>query len=160
MLSTWYYAWCCMIFSLRKMFLSSAATLCSSLFFIICHTLCMALNVYEFLKLKKKSKIIHMNCLLEFRKMTFTIHFIFTFLNISTTFHYVLFMFWYDRSQKSLFFHIKHMVLHLMFDEFLSPHNTFLACTVISCSSQLFSILYEFIDVKYHFKYFPHELLF
>ena len=52
MLSTWYCTWCCMIFSLRKMFLPSAATLCSSLFFIICHTLCMALNVYEFLKLK------------------------------------------------------------------------------------------------------------
>ena len=38
--------------SRKKCFLASTATLCSSLFFIICHTLCMALNVYEFLKLK------------------------------------------------------------------------------------------------------------
>ena len=67
-------------------------------------------------------------------------------------------MFWYDRSQKPLFFRIKHMVSHLMFDEFLSPHYTFLAYTAISCSSQLFTTFYEFIDVKYHFEYFLHNI--
>ena len=56
------------------------------------------------------------------------------------------------------------MVLHFMFDEFLSPHYTFLASTATSCSSQWFttlyawySMLYEFLIVKDPFKYFPHE---
>ena len=45
-----------------------------------------------------------------------------------------------------------------MFDEFQPPHYTFLASTAILCSSKFFTTLYEFIDVEYHFKYFPNAL--
>ena len=84
-------------------------------------------------------------CVLVFRKMFFLIHFIFTFLAgkiyrpLFTTF-YPLFVIIFH--EKITFFHVKHMVLHLMFDEFLSPHYTFIASTATLCSSQWFTTFY------------------
>ena len=47
-------------------------------------------------------------------------------------------------SKKITFFHVKHMVLHKMFLEFLSRKKWFLASTATSCSS-LFLIVYDIL---------------
>ena len=55
-------------------------------------------------------------------------------------------------SKKNHFFHVKHMVLHKMFLEFLSRKKWFLASTATSCSS-LFLIVY---DILWSSKMFHH----
>ena len=69
-------------------------------------------------------------------------------------------------SMLNIIFDIFQMHCLLVFCKFLTFYpcfstkcfSIFLACTAISCSSQLFTTLYEFIDVKYHFRYFPDAL--
>ena len=70
--------------------------------------------------------ILHINYLLGFRKMTFTIHLIFTSLAgmklrpLFTTFCSCLVIIFLEKKITAL--HVKHMILHLMFYEFLSHH--------------------------------------
>ena len=81
--------------------------------------------------------IIHMPSLLEFRKMSFPIHFDFSLLAgiiirpLFTTFYPCFII---------IFFHIRYMVLHKMFLEILSPQYMFLPSTATSCSSLFFNI--------------------
>ena len=87
-----------------------------------------------------------MNCLLEFRKMTFTIHLIFSLLTgiiirpFFTTFCY---MFYYH------LFLTKHMVLHFMFLEFLPRKKCFLTST-ITMSSSLYSMVCHTLRMLQH----------
>ena len=148
MLSTWYCTWCCMIFFLRKMFLASAATLCSSLFFIICHTLCMALNVYVFLKFK----II----LLNLSTWTASWSFVRWPLRFTSSSHslqvkysdHFLMKSQYMETIKSLFSWKAHLIgLDVWW--IFSPHYTFLASAATSCSS-VFSMVYHTLSMFHH----------
>ena len=97
-----------------------------------------------------------MYCLMEFCKMSFPIHFDFSLLAgiiirpLFTTFCSCFLSF----SRKNHFFHIRHMVLHKMFLEFLSRKKWFLASTATSCSS-LFLIVYDILH-NFIFKMFHH----
>ena len=68
-----------------------------------------------------------MHCLLVFCKMSFPFHFIFSPLACK----FFLLAFWWNYTLTAFY----PMVLHLMFDEFLSRKKTILTSTVISCSS-------------------------
>ena len=120
--------------SWKKRFLGFTATSCLSIFSIVYHTLYMLQHLIfnEFLEVNWFN-IFHMNCLLGFRKMTFTIHLIFTshagiiFSPLFTTFCSCFVITSLEK--------IKHIVLHLMFYEFLSKKESFLVstATLLNC---------------------------
>ena len=104
------------------------ATLCLMNFLkskIVFDILCMLwyFMFMNFSKLKIVFIDLHMNCLLGFRKMTFTIHLIFASLagkysdhGSLPSAHVICFVIIF--LEKNYFFHVKHMVLQLMFDDF------------------------------------------
>ena len=80
MLSTWYCTCCCMTFFWRKKY---SHIRCDFLFITFLNDFPHSMHVTSYgvsSLFSNVFKIIHMNCLLEFRKITFTIHLIFTFL--------------------------------------------------------------------------------
>ena len=80
MLSTWYCTCCCMTFFWRKKY---SHIRCDFLFITFLNDLPHSMHVTSYgvsSLFSNVFNILHMNCLLEFRKMTFTIHFFFTFL--------------------------------------------------------------------------------
>ena len=103
-LSTWYCTWCLMNFFWRKNY---SHIHCNFLFITFLNDLPHSMHVTSYgvsSLFSNVFNILHMNCLLEFRKITFTIHFFFTFLtgiifrplfdeitihgNVKITFHY------------------------------------------------------------------------
>ena len=93
------------------------------------HSMHGTLFFMNFSLLKIILNIFHMNCLLESRKMTFTIHFIFTFLTFRPLF--TTFCRWY------------------LFYDYFSSHYTFLASTA-TLSSSLFFIILGILDMLQH----------